>query len=81
MLIFLPCHQICNYYTTKLVDEKQISCNGMFIGSERIEGKDFDIEFHWIPLNEIKDIEVYPSNAADLLSKWHEGIQHFVYRE
>lgn len=76
-----PCHQICNYYTIKLIDETQISNNRMFIGSERIEGRDFDIEFHWIPLNEIKDIEVYPSNAVDLLSKWHEGIQHFVYHE
>lgn len=76
-----PCHQICNYYVVRLNDETQIPNTGMFIGAEQLEGRNFDIEFHWISLEEIKGLEVYPTNAAELLGKWNEGVQHFVYKE
>ena len=76
-----PCHQICLYYIIELADESQIPLDGKFIAHERIEGRDFDIEFHWIPLTKVKNIEVYPSNASELLEHIEEGVKHFVYRE
>lgn len=76
-----PCHQICLYYTIELVNEKQIPFDGEFIAHEHIEGRDFDIEFHWIPLTKVKNIEVYPSNATELLKHIDEGVKHFVYKE
>ncbi len=76
-----PCHQICLYYIVTIPTDAQIPLNDKFICSEHLEGRDFDIEFHWIPLNEVKHIEVYPTNAAELLDKLNEGVQHFVYRE
>jgi len=39
------------------------------------------IYFYWIPLDEVKNINVYPANAAELLLCLNDGVKHFVYRE
>ncbi len=75
-----PCHQICLYYIVDLIDV-QIPFEGKFIGSEHLLGRNFDIEFHWILLDEVKNNAVYPSNTSDLLNRLDEGIKHFVYKE
>lgn len=75
-----PCHQICLYYMID-IESSDIPENDSFIAKEHLEDRDFDMEFHWIPLEEIKNIEVYPENAADLIEKIDEGVQHFVYKE
>jgi 8-oxo-dGTP pyrophosphatase MutT (NUDIX family) len=84
--IFFPwggkrCHQICNYYLVELKGEEKIPHEGRFSGKEQLEGRDFAIEFHWIPIEEMSDIEVYPPNTAELIAMPDEGVQHFVYRE
>jgi ADP-ribose pyrophosphatase YjhB (NUDIX family) len=84
--IFFPwgdklCHQICLYYMVDILPDAKIPLEGSFIGDESFEGRDFKLEFHWIPLDKVRSIEVYPTNAADLLQKLDEGVQHFVYRE
>jgi 8-oxo-dGTP pyrophosphatase MutT (NUDIX family) len=76
-----PCHQICIYYLIELADETQLPLDGKFMAHEHIEGRGFDIEFHWIPLEKVKNIEVYLRNAGKLLEHIHEGVKHFVYRE
>lgn len=76
-----PCHQICLYYMIDISPYAEIPMEGNFIGDEQIEGRNFNIEFHWIPLEQVKHIEIYPTNAAELLWKLHEDVQHFVYRE
>lgn len=76
-----PCHQICLYYEVALKDETQFPIDSIFIGEERIEGRDFKIELHWIPVERLSQIEVYPTNIADLMKRYDEGVQHFVYRE
>jgi len=74
------CHQICLYYLVELQSE-HIPLDGMFLGKEQIEGRHFDLEFHWISLTELKNIEVYPTNVIELVDKLDEGVQHFVYHE
>jgi ADP-ribose pyrophosphatase YjhB (NUDIX family) len=74
-------HQICLYYMVKLNNFEQIPLNGKFIGNEQIEGRNFKIEFYWIPINEINKITIYPNNVYKLLNKLDEGMQHFVYKE
>lgn len=76
-----PCHQICLYYIVELADETQVPLDGEFIAHEHIEGRDFDIEFHWITITKLKNIEVYPINASELLEHIGEGVKHFVYKE
>ena len=83
--IFFPwgektCHQICLYYLVEVQDES-VTAEGKFIGREQLEGRNFDLEFHWIPIEQVKKLEVYPVQAAALLEKLDEGVQHFIYRE
>lgn len=76
-----PCHQICLYYSVSLDDQSQIPQGGVFIGDEQLEGRDLRIEFHWVSLDEIENIEVYPTNTNELIKKLDDGVQHFVHRE
>ena len=51
------------------------------MGKEQMEGRDFSMEFHWVPLEGMENRLVYPTNAVELLPKLDDGVQHFVYRE
>ena len=75
-----PCHQICLYYSVDITSDN-IPLEGMLIGSEQLEGRNFNMEFYWVPMEELENIEVYPTNAAQLMSKLDDGVQHFIYRE
>lgn len=75
-----PCHQICLYYLVEIEDGRT-PLEGIFPGTEQMEGRNFGLEFHWIPVARVKDLEIYPVQAAELLEKLDEGVQHFVYRE
>lgn len=75
-----PCHQICLYYMVEIVGG-DVPDEGMFLGKEQLQNRDFELEFHWIPLGEVKNILLYPENCAELLGKIDSGVQHFVYRE
>lgn len=76
-----PCHQICLYYDVTLTDKEKIPLQGIFMGDEHIEGRNFKIEFHWVPVESLALIELYPTNIADLMMRYNDGVQHFVYRE
>ena len=69
-----PCHQICLYYMV----EGQISADTHFMG---IEERNVPLEFCWIPIDGLKDLEVYPVEARELLTKLDQGVQHFVFKE
>ena len=75
-----PCHQICLYYMVEIQNE-EIPKDGVFPAQERLEGRSFELEFHWVPLERVEGLEVYPVNAALLLKRLPEGVQYFVYRE
>lgn len=75
-----PCHQICLYYMVEITDP-DIPTDGVFLGKERLEGRSFELEFHWVPIEKLGELEVYPTNTRALMEKLHEGVQHFVYRE
>lgn len=83
--IFFPwgdksCHQICLYYIVEIQSDN-IPTKGMFKGKEQIEGHNLSLEFHWVPIEELKNIEVYPTNVIELMNKLDFGVQHFIYRE
>ena len=75
-----PCHQICLYYAIEITDE-DIPKDGMFMAKEHIEGRNFDLEFHWVPIEETDRIEMYPEDAKTLLKDLESGVKHFVYKE
>ena len=74
------CHQICLYYAVDIIGDL-IPLEGSFEGREQIEGKGFKMDFYWMPLEELTNIEVYPTNASELIDKLDQGVQHFIYRE
>ena len=75
-----PCHQICLYYLVE-IQNPEIPEEGMFLGKEHLEGRKFGLEFHWVPLEDAENLELYPPNCRKLLSRLQESVQHFVYRE
>jgi len=75
-----PCHQICLYYMVEITDDVTPR-DGVFLGREKMEGRKFDLEFHWVPVEDVAALEIYPVQAAELLKKLEDGVQHFVYRE
>lgn len=75
-----PCHQICLYYMVEILNP-EIPDEGIFMAQEYMEGRSFNLEFHWVPLNEVEGLEVYPTQTPGLLRKLDESVQHFVYRE
>lgn len=75
-----PCHQICLYYLVEIKNIADFS-NDVFMGKEEIGGDDFEIEFHWIPLEQLNKIKIYPEKATELLLKLDGGIEHFIYKE
>ena len=75
-----PCHQICLYYMVE-VTSGNIPFEGTFLGKEKLEGRNFDLEFHWVPVSELENIEVYPTNVVELMNQMDQGVQHFIYRE
>ena len=75
-----PCQQICLYYLIK-IEDRHTPQKGVFMAQEHLEGQDFAIEFHWVPISKIGEIQVYPQNTPALLENLPYGVQHFIYRE
>ncbi|MHB1484204.1 MAG: NUDIX hydrolase [Saccharofermentanales bacterium] len=76
-----PCHQICLYYFMELIDDSQIPLDRSFVAKDIIKGRNFHVLFHWIPLDEIDNIAIYPTNAKELLKCLDDGVKHFVYHQ
>jgi len=70
-------HTICLTYTVTLDNESQIPQEGSFACKEETS----DVWFHWFPLDEVKNLTVYPTNASDLLTRLNEDIQHIIHSE
>lgn len=77
------CHQICLDYTVRLTDETQIPLDGSFLSKETDLAKDrgYEINFCWVPIEDVQSLEVYPGKAAEWLTRLDKGVQHIVYRE
>ena len=75
-----PCHQICLYYSVDITDNKTPE-KGCFMAKEHIDGRSFDLEFHWVPTEKTAELEIYPENAKELLQNMDKGVKHFIYRE
>jgi 8-oxo-dGTP pyrophosphatase MutT (NUDIX family) len=75
------CHQICLYYQVALKDGCVLPCAQTFMGCDQLEGKTSNLEFSWIDIQHLDQIEVYPPQAGQLLRLPSGAIEHFVYVE
>lgn len=74
-------HQICLSYLVELENTAQIPLNGSFISKECSENDTNAIWFHWVQLDQVVNLTVYPVKVAELLPRLNEGVKHLVYRE
>ena len=78
-----PCHQLCLYYNIEIIGG-DVPETGSFTAREQIEGREFDILYHWVPIDTLDNIELYPPQTKKLLSDGTGslgGTAHFVYKE
>ena len=74
------CHQICLYYEVEITDDRTPK-SGFFTGLELHENKEFDIEFHWIPVEKTNEYQIYPIQASKWLRSSDKNVKHFIYTE
>ena len=74
------CHQICLYYEVEITDGRTPK-SGCFMGLELHENKEFDMEFHWIPIEKTDDYQIYPAQASKWLRSVYKDVKHFIYKE
>lgn len=76
-----PCHQICLFYEVELTDFSIIPLEGAFWGVEQLEDETFKLEFSWIDIKDVENIELYPIEAKEYLVDNINQVKHFVYKE
>ena len=74
-----PCHQVHFYYAVHLEDETFFR-EGVVSGYDELDDMRVDLDYLWGPLEELKNLSVYPREIETLLEK-REGILHFVSSE
>ena len=75
------CHQICLYYLVTLCGDTQIPLEGVFYAKDEIEGKTIKLEFSWINLPDLNQIELYPIIAKAKMMNLSDHIEQFVFIE
>lgn len=76
-----PCHQVCMYFLVTLCDETQIKSGSSFFAWDELEREKVNLKFSWIPLAELRNIELYPLGINEKLMNLSDSIEHFVYIE
>ncbi|MBQ2952007.1 MAG: NUDIX domain-containing protein [Clostridia bacterium] len=74
------CHQVGLYFLAT-VDETQLPAADRFFGYDEAGGERFDLEFIWMPLEQLATMTVYPPEVAAHLLSGREEVLHFTYSE
>ena len=75
------CHQICLYYYVTLSDETSIPLSGSFHGMETLESEVSRMDFVWVRLEQLAEVELYPEQAKAFLKRGSRDVEYFIYRE
>lgn len=76
-----PCQQINLFYLVSLIDETEIPLEGIFRAVDELGNERIDLDMCWIPLKDIPNITVYPTEAKEHILNLPEGIVYFTHRE
>lgn len=76
-----PCQQIGLYYTVSLRGEGQIPLEGAFPALDDAGKPRDDLLMHWIPLDALDDMLLYPTNILPHIRSIPEHPIHFIYRQ
>ena len=72
------CHQISLYYRISLKDDIQIPLDGSFKGYHEDGSVRPEIDFVWLPLEELDRHTVYPVELIPHILSGDQGVFHFV---
>lgn len=76
-----PCHQIALFYEISLRDETQIPLDRSFFAIDEWGEEKAKLEFSWVSLERIAELELYPVNAKELLESYTSEVRHFVFKQ
>ena len=76
-----PCHQICLYYRVDLTDPTAIPLHGSFFGYDDLDNQRINLEYCWIPLEELANFRVYPQELIPHILSGIRETLHFVSRQ
>lgn len=63
------------------IDESQLPLDRSFFAVDEWGTGKAEVEFSWINMDRIPELELYPVNAKDLLKHYSSEVRHFVYKE
>lgn len=76
-----PCHQIGLYYKVNILGN-DIPFEGSFFGHDDFDNKIIDMEYSWVPLEELKcGFKMYPLELIPHILSSNNEIVHFVSRQ
>lgn len=73
-----PCHQIALYYRISLPENASIPLEGSFYGYDDLDNCRVNLEFCWIPLEELSKLTVYPGELIPHILSGSKEVIHFV---
>ena len=77
----VPWHQICLYYKVHLCDFGSIPMDGVFRGYDEWEDGTFELDFCWIPLEELDQVHMLPKELIPYILANDGKIRHFVSKQ
>lgn len=80
-----PCHQIGLYYYVHLKHKPGaapcIPLEGSFLGYDEWDNRRCDLDFVWVPLEQLPQLTVYPPQLVPHILRDDGSVLHFEYRE
>lgn len=73
-----PCHQISLYYRVELTDPTEIPLSGSFFGYDDLDNQRIDLEYCWVPLEQLTQIVVYPQELIPHILSDRKDVLHFI---
>ena len=77
----IPYQQIGLYFYAHLPDNSKVPRDGTFTGTDEYENKTVNLNFVWIPLENLEKIPLYPKELIQHIQKNEKNILHFISKD
>ena len=71
-------HTVCFYHLLSIENANTMPLDGEF---KSLKDNDSELFLYWIPLEDIKTTDIYPTFIKEKAANIADGIEHFIYRE
>ena len=71
-------HTVCFYHLLSIANANAMPLDGEF---KSLKDNDSELFLYWIPLEDIKNTDIYPTFIKEKAANIADGIEHFIYRE